>query len=149
MAVVIEQLLEEALQDLVQAETYISTNSIPVVRLRDRDTDRKDQHVIVHAENLERIAPNFNLYQCACKVGALSPVKEDLDGSRLDDVYQASYGVAHDMTPTTLQAAIDAVQASSGITIDGIVIRGSSQFDDENVSVLSADFDLFFTYVKP
>jgi hypothetical protein len=149
MAVVIEQLIEEALQDIVQADIYVSTNSIPTVRYRDRNTDRKDQHVIVHAADLERIAPNANLYTATCRVGALSPVKDDLDGSELDDVYQAVYGTVHDMTTTTLQAAIAAIAAASGITIDGIVIKGGSQFDDDQVSIMSIDFDLFFTYVKP
>ena len=149
MAVVIEQLLEESLQDIVQADTYISTKYIPVVRFRDRESDREDQHVITHVSDLIRIAPNANLYQAECRIGALSPAKEDVDGSKLDDVYQASYGAIHDMTVTSLQAALNAITVASGITIDGIVIKGSSQFDDDSVSIMSADFDLFFTYIKP
>ena len=145
----IEELIEEAMKDIMEARTYISTNSIKVVRFRDRLTKKGGKWLTVHAAPNERLSPNHPLYRVPLSLMADTKSQEDLRSNDLDAIIAECNDEIHQtLTPATLQAAIDAIQPSSGITINGIVQTQGSDTDDE-YQIITANADIFLTYIKP
>ena len=144
----VEQLIEEAMQDILEARTYISTNSIPVILYRDRLTE-KDQsnYCVVHANPLERLQPNYNHYWCELHVSTVVNNHEDNQGANLNALYQDVLEEIQTVTTTTtLQNAINAIDAASGITIDGFVYPEVEETDTEEISFYSVPLRIALTY---
>jgi len=144
----VEELIEQAMQDIMQARTYITTNSIPVVRYRDRNTERGDAWVVCHATPNERLSPNHDLYRLLFEYMAVSKSQEDLKAVQLDDlIEECNDEIQQTLSTTTLQTAIDAITATSGITIDGLVPAVGVEQDGDYQAV-AANVEIFFTYNK-
>jgi hypothetical protein len=145
----IEEFIEEAVQDIMQARTYISTNSVKVVRFRDRLTAKGDHWLTVHAEPNDRQSNNHDLYRVPLSLMADSKSQEDLRSNSLDAIIaECNDEIQQTLTPATLQAAINAIQASSGITINGINQTQGSDSDGD-YQIITATADIFLTYIKP
>jgi hypothetical protein len=118
----LQEYIEEALQDILQARTYITTNSITVARHVEREsTDKGNQFVSIQADGEERLSNNHDLYFVECGIEAVTKIQEDAVGSDLDALWaDVSDAITQDLTAATLQTAIDAINAASGITIAGL-----------------------------
>lgn len=144
----IEETIEKAVQGIMQARTYFTTNSVPVVRFRDRLTAKGDHYCTVHAMPFKRLAPKRNLYRLTLELLADSKSQADPKSVQVDAIHaQNSDEINNIMSTTTLQAAIDAVDAVSGITIDGFVQDQGSDADGEYQIIRSAVV-ISLTYVK-
>lgn len=113
--------IEKALQDILEARTYVTTNSISIARRTDREDSKGDQFVELMAESEERLSNNHDLYMMDVSIQVATKIQEDLTGADIDaleaDIRDA---IQNDLTTATLQAAIDAIDVSSGITVAGI-----------------------------
>lgn len=117
----IQEYIEEALQDIMQARTYISTNSITVVRHVERETANGSQFVSIMADAEERLSNNHDLYFIEVGIQAVTHIQEDARGVDLDALWaDVSDAMTQDLTAATLQTAINAIDGSSGITIAGL-----------------------------
>ena len=117
----LQEYIEEAMQDILQARTYISTNSIVVARRTERELTKGQQFVEVTADGADRQSNNHDKYMIELAVQAVTKVQEDINGVDLDALWSdVSTEMTQTLTTTTLQAAINAINASSNITIDGI-----------------------------
>jgi RNAse (barnase) inhibitor barstar len=118
----IQEYIEEALQDIIEARTYISGNSISVRRRKQGQTLKGGQYVLVFADLEERPSINHSFYFATIEVSAITKIQEDLEGNNLDALWaDVSDAITQDLTIVTLQAAIDAIDATSGIRIDGFI----------------------------
>lgn len=118
----LQEYIEEALQDLLEARTYISTNSITVARRTDREaTDKGDVFVDILADGEERLSNNHDKYFMEVGISAVAKIQEDLTGNDLDALWaELSEYVTQVLTTTILQTQIDTIDALSGINIDGL-----------------------------
>jgi len=144
----IEETIEKAVQDLMQARTYISTNSIPVVRFRDRLTAKGDYYCTVHARPFKRLSPNHDLYRLTLELLADSKVQADPKAVEIDAIHAENSDQINVMTKTDLQTAINAVDATSGMTIDGLV-QDQGDDTDGDIQLIRSAVVVSLTYVKP
>ena len=146
----IQEYLELATQDLLEARTYITTNSIPVVRYKDFNTDREELTAVVSCNSINRVAPNAPMWECALEVRGVSRKQQDIVGAEsdelTDDLQDEMYQT---LTTSTLQAAVDAVQASSGVTIDGLVNLSTEDEETDEFNVITLTTNVYLTFVKP
>ena len=146
----IQEYLELAMQDILEARTFITTNSVPVVRYKDFNTDREELTAVVSCNSINRIAPNFDKYECQLEVRGVSRKQKDLIGSSSDDLTEDLQDeVYQTLSVTTLQAAINAVQASSGVTIDGLVNASTEDEETDEFNVITLTTNVYLTFVKP
>lgn len=146
----IQEYLEEAVQDIFEARTYISTNSIPVVRFRDFTTDREGLNVVIHCPDVNRLQPNYNFFECTLNSSAVVHREADPTGADVDALVDDMQDeIFQTLSTVTLQAAIDAIDATSGITVDGIVNIDSSESGDDDFNVTVGTTNIYLTYVKP
>jgi hypothetical protein len=146
----IQEYIEEALQDIIEARTYISTNSIAVRRIREGQDLKGDQYVMIEAEPEERLSQNHDFYNVDCAVMAVSKIQQDLDGSLLDALWSdVSDEMTQTLTPATLQAAINAIDATSGITIDGILNMPGESRPIEQYYNQEQHTQIALRYIKP
>jgi len=118
----IQEYIEEALRDIFEARTYISINSINVKRTKDGTALNGNQYVLIEVDPEERASQNHDFYSVECMVMAVSKIQQDLNSAALDALWaDVSDGMTQDLTFATLQTAINAINAASGITIDGII----------------------------
>lgn len=147
----IEEYIEEALVDVMQARSYISTNSVPVKRYKDHEDFRGNEALVIKSNPSSRIAPNADFFEVQVDMMAISRRQEDMKGKRIDDIFaeiKDEIEVKQSNTPSVLQAAINAAYPSSGITIDGIVpIEGNEV--GEVIFVQAASMNVYLTYVTP
>ena len=142
----IEETIELAMQDIMQARTYISTNSIPVVRYRDRLTSKGDEWVDCHAMPIDRQSPNHNKYRLTFELSAISKSQSDLRSNELDELIdECNEEIQQDLTPAALQAAINTVDANSDITVDGLIPTEGTEVDGEYQQFITS-IDIFLTY---
>ena len=146
----IQEYLELAMQDILEARTFITTNSVPVVRYKDFNTAREELTAVVSCNSINRIAPNYDKYECQLEVRGVSRKQKDLIGSSSDDLTEDLQDeVYQTLSVTTLQAAINAVQASSGVTIDGLVNTSTEDEETEEFNVITLTTNVYLTFVKP
>jgi hypothetical protein len=142
----IEEIIEEAVKDIMEARSYITTNSIPVVRYRDRLTTKGDDWVSVRAEPNERLSNNHDLYRVPLTLIAVSKSQEDLRSNSIDAIIaECNDEIQQDLTIVTLQAAIDAYDANSGVTVQGLVPTQGADTDGD-YQTITANVDIFLTY---
>ena len=145
----IQEYIEQAMQDIMQARSYITTNSVPVVRYRDRFTVKGDAWVSCHASPVDRLSPTHDLYRAPFELMTVSKSQADLKGASFDDILaDCEDEVNQDLTKATLQAAIDAINPSTGITIDGIVPVEGAEVDGD-YQIQTTAVDIFLTYQPP
>jgi len=145
----IEETIEKAMVSILEARTYFSANSVPVVRFRDRLTTKGNRFCTVHANPFERLSPTHDFYEVQLDLLSDSKSQEDVKANQLDDIYeQCADELDQTLTTTTLQAAIDAVDVSSGITIDGLV-PGAGDDTDGDYQIVRAGTLISLTYIKP
>lgn len=144
----IQEYLEEAIQDILEARTYVSTNSIPVVRYKDFSTDREGFNIVVGVNDINRVAPNADYYECMLEARAVSYKQKDIiatdSNALVADLQDAMY---QDLTTATLQSAIDTIDASSGITVDGIVNTDTTDEESEDFNVINVTTNIYLTFV--
>lgn len=144
-----EEYIEEAIQDIMQARTYVSTNSVPVVRFRDRLTSKGDHFITVHASPVNRLSNNHNLYSTRLRLIADTKSQEDLKSKVLDElIEQCNDEIQETLSEATLQSAINNISATTGITINGVVQAEGSDTDGD-YQMITAEVDIFLTYIKP
>ena len=145
----VEELIEEAMVDIMQARTYVTTNSIPVVRYRDANTGKGDAWIACHALPNGRLSPTHNFWRVPLELMAATKSAEDLKAVVLDDlIEQCNDEIQETLTVSTLQAAINTIEASSGVTINGIVPTEGDDTDGDYQGI-TANADISLTYIKP
>lgn len=143
----ITEYIEEALQDVIQARTYISTNSIAVTRRTDRNTTRGSVFVEIVADAEDRLSINHDLYTMEVSLQAVTKLQEDLQGINFDAIDADLKDFAtQDLTISVLNAAITAINASSGITVNGIVNMQGSVETLEQYEFREQRISISFTY---
>ena len=117
----LQEYIEEALQDILEARTYITTNSIAVARSVDREKIKGDQFIDIKADGEERLSNNHDFYFVEVAIKAVTKMQEDTVGNDIDALWaDLSDAITQDLNATTLQTAINAINATSGITIAGM-----------------------------
>lgn len=142
----IQEYLEETVQDLLEARTYISTNTIPVVRYSDFNTDREGLCVVVRVSSVNRVAPNYDKYECVLEVSPVTLIESDIErvnhDALFDDVQDFAY---QDMTVLALQTGADAISLNY-MTIDGVVNTDTDELDNEDFYINRTNTNVYITY---
>jgi hypothetical protein len=143
----IKEYVEMAVEDLVEARSYVSTNSIPVARASDRDVVRGNMHVNIDSNALTRLSNNHDRYSLIISIQAVSKMEHDLDGDKLDDLSaDISDFIYEDMTISALQTAINSVSITSGIAIQGIDFPSTENQIQETFSYQEYSAIIYLTY---
>lgn len=150
----IEEYLEDAAKDLMEARSGVIALSYGVFKYKDYEQFRGDQSFLVKAAPHRRIAPNFHSYEVRLSAMVMSKRDEDQKGKDLDagvgecndfieqELGQLNGGIA------TLQAAVDAAHPSSGITIEGI-LQQEGETQGEIIFGQGASALIYLKYIKP
>lgn len=125
-----ERTLEDTLEAAVEALTYITANSIPVINWGDVTADRVLPCVSVRVQPRERIAPNADYYRMVCEVVAYRHMGDDpnqvTSGKSLDSIFAEISTWAYGLTAAGL--SVDGIVGITGIEemADGIHSKGVS-----------------------
>lgn len=95
------------------------------------------KYVVVHA-SAEKIDPNFNKWKAALVIAAVVHIPDDVSGAIVKAFYAECLDFLHRLDKSALGT-------SSGLTIDGIVMKSRSESTDEQFRLLSANADIFIT----
>ena len=143
----IEEYIEKAMVDIMEARTFISTNSIPVMRFRNRVKARGDKFITIHALPNERMSNNHDKYKVILELLADTKVHADIAADDLDDIYnECSDELQQELTEAKLQAAIDAISPASGVTICGFVPLPGDDADSD-YQIIRARTEIYLEYV--
>ncbi len=125
----INELIEESIQDLLQARAYIIAQSIAVARHADRLTDKGSVFVQIESDVPERLSNNHNLYTVQLNLQTVGKIQDDMVATGTDALAADVAEFAnYDLTVAGLNAAITAIDAASGIAIAGYdYMPGDSQ----------------------
>lgn len=148
----VEEILEKAVVAVFAARSDVIAAAIPVVRFRDRLTDRGiTGHIMVRCEPAQRLADNYNYYFARLTVSADAPAENDPQAKKYDAAVDIVTDQMHQtFTAANLQTAVNAVQASSGITVNGLSQLDAADVADGSPIMLHAqNFQIALTYVKP
>jgi hypothetical protein len=139
----VERQISDAMVSRISSRTYITMNSIPVRRWKDRATKDGNISAIVHAEPIARLQPNANHYTCILQLAALNNQEADVEGDSLDSLYADLLDeLMNDLTAANLTTAI----GDAKLTIDGIV-HGQGEYDGGDAyKIQGCQANLFLTY---
>lgn len=131
-----ERTLEDTLEGLIEALSYISVNSVPVLNWGDVTNDRALPCVSVRVLPRERIAPNDTKYRLRVEVVAYRHMGDDpnqtTSGKALDDIFEAISTWAHALT-------------AAGLSVDGIVnVEGIEEIND-SIHSKGVSFEVYET----
>jgi hypothetical protein len=129
MSINIKNLVETAWITTLEANTYISTNSIPVRKFFDNSENATPPLVMVHVEPAQNTFDDRGpLYNCKINIAALTYQSDDEDQTDLDTLYNEILDVVHNTSLTTLA------------TNDGGVLTWHGVDEDEpNIEELDGD----------
>ena len=138
----IEEQIETRLIALLNAEAFISTDSIPVRAWQDLDTEIGKQQVIVHANKVlpTILDENGETGEWSVRVDLLSYVhnaESEIPESQTDSLYQFLLGFAGEVTKAQIQSGL------SGLTINGKNTLESGEDLDERFFQKMASIQLF------
>ena len=142
----IEETIELAMKAIVTARAGVT---VPVVRYRDRLTVKGDSWIDCHAMPIERQSPNHDLYRLTFELASVSKSQEDLRSNAIDAlIAECNEEIQQDLTVAALQSAINTVDASSAITVNGLVPGEGSEVDGDYQQFITS-IDMFLTYITP
>jgi len=142
----IEETIELAMKAIVTARAGVT---VPVVRYRDRLTVKGNNWIDCHAMPIDRQSPNHNLYRLTFELAAVSKSQEDLRSNAIDALIgECNEEIQQDLTVAALQSAINTVDSSSGITVNGLVPMEGSEVDGDYQQFITS-IDIFLTYITP
>jgi len=94
-----ERTLEDTLEAKLEALTYITANSVPVLNWGDVTSDTAYPCVSVRVQPRERLAPNADYYRLTCEVVAYRYMQDDKNqvtsGKALDEIFAEISNWAH------------------------------------------------------
>jgi len=128
MALEIENKIETAWVALLEANTYIATNSIPVRRFRDCTNDKTDEMVVVRVHPVRNEFATGNLWGSEVEIMAVTFMANDRGQISLERIYSECIGVAKNST-------IQQLTIAGSITFNGktILENGAQLFDEEGI----------------
>ncbi len=137
MSIIVEKKIETAWKAAMSADTYITTNAIPVYGYRDVSHVRPQKCVVVKVGQCENIAspgavPSSGLYSATVEILAVSFTPDDKTRATLEAIYQAICGVA-----TTQTIANMTSYAVSGCKFISWSMEKGNETVEEDVQVLS------------
>lgn len=136
MALNIEKKIETAWKTTIAADTYITTNNIPVYGWRDVSHVAPQKCVVVKAgacENENNVSgtPGI-LFKCEVEIFAVSYTPDDKSRAALEAIYQAILGVTNTVTKATLNT-----NSTGGIAFCGFSQGAGTEADEERVQMIS------------
>lgn len=146
----VEELIKNAMKDIMDARAEIVSNNIPVRTHFDVEEFKGNIVIVVQALPKRRLQPNSDFYEVELRLNSISRIQRDQKGYDQDLMYaECSDEIQEDLTKVTLQAAIDAIDAASGITIDGHVPQEGGFSNEEEDSIQYESTLIFLTYNAP
>ncbi len=126
-AVNIEQQLEDGIITLLNADSYITTNSLQVVGWFDTSTEVTGRQIVVHANSAtpSLVDENGEAQEYEVKIDLLQYVGNRFDetpGTETDTIYQFLVGFVEQTTKAQIEAQL------SGLTVNG---KHTSPFEEE------------------
>ena len=130
MALNIRKKAQDVWKAILEANTYISAGSIPVVEFWDNTQSRAKQQVLIHADqeqNLNLAALSRGpLWQLDINMSAITYISEDKDRALLNALYQEILEEARDTTIAELNTG-----AAGAITFVGVTMVGLGEQEVE------------------
>ena len=128
----IEEMLEDAYIALLEANTYITANSIPVRRWRDADNDKVYPVIVVHADNVST-NPIFNNTFLATpalvSVSCMTAKRVDTDGADVNTLRNEIRGT---LSSATIVDELNAESPQLLVYDNGVFWGSASQDGDTN-----------------
>ena len=150
MSMKVKDLIEEAMQDILEARADVIAGGWDVYIARKNDAKRGDNFILVSCTGGNRIMPNYDRYKHQLSVVAISKTEQDIAGKSNLEMYEVIEElIQQDLTFATLQTAITAITASSGIVIDGLVPMDESEDRDDSIHGDRVMTEIFVTYTTP
>jgi len=126
MAIDIETKIETAWITLLQANTYIITNAIPVRSFRDNSNNMTGYIIEVHANLVRQEFPKSTLWESVVDIMGVTYQADDKNQGIVEALYQECLDVMKNSTMSELTTAGD-------ITFNGItMLDPGDQLFDEN-----------------
>lgn len=126
----ITKALMNILEELVTANTYISTHSIPVVQWTEAGTDIGQRFALVQASQTQRLFANSNCYSVDAVVHAMTYMGDDQSRTSNNALFEELSALMIGLTPATCNATT--AHSGSGLTIDGIINHIQSDSIEDN-----------------
>jgi len=138
MAIDIEDKIESAWIAIIEANTYISDNSIPVRRYHDNTEDiNSDIAVIVNVNPVTQQFPSSTLWESSVELMAVTYLIDDKDQGKLKLLYKQVLEIATNTTMSELTVAGD------------ITFNGTTQLDpNEKMYDEEGRFQTIITNIK-
>lgn len=146
----VEETIKKAMKAIMVARPVVISTPIPVRTHFDHEGFDGDYVIVVEAQPKKRIEPNYDFYRVELRCNAVSLLNNDTVGKWQDLLYaECSDEIQEDLTKATLQAAINVVDAASGITVDGLVPTDGGFLNEEEYSLQFESTLVSFTYTNP
>lgn len=134
----IEEMLEDAYIAILEANTYVVANSIPVRRWRDADNDKVYPVIVVHADNVSTDPAFGNIFLATpalVTVSAMTLKRVDTDSADINTLRNEIRGTLSSST------IVDDLNAEvSGLNIyDNGVFWGSASSDEDTNTIRRRD----------
>ena len=141
-AVNIEQQIEEAIQTLLQADTYISTNSLDVRLWFDITEEVEGRQIVVHANAAipSLTDENGEAQEYEVQIDLLQYIhntQDETPGSETDTIYQILVGFTEQTTKAQIQAEL------TGLTVNGKHTAPYGEEYDERFYTKVASFTIY------
>jgi hypothetical protein len=131
-----ERTLEDTLETALEALTYITANSVPVLNWGDVTSDTAYPCVSVRVQARERVAPNADYYRLVVEVVAYRYMQDDKNqvtsGKALDEIFAEISTWAHGLT-------------AAGLSVDGIVGVAGIEDISDGIHSKGVSFEVFET----
>lgn len=147
-AVNIEQQIEEAIQTLLEADTYISTNSIDVRLWFDTTEDLVGRQVIVHANSAIPSLTDENgeaqEYEVQCDIlSYIHNTEDETPGAETNTLYQTLVGFVEQTTKAGIEAEL------TRLTVNGKHTSPYAEEYDERFYTKVASFTIYVSAEAP
>ena len=126
-AVNIEQQIENRIVALLEADTYITDNSLQVVNWFEVSTEVTGRQIVCHANSAtpSLVDENGEAQEYEVKIDLLQYIhntEDETPGTETDTIYQILVGFVEQTTKATIQAGL------TGLTVNG---KHTSPFEEE------------------
>jgi len=139
-----ETRIESTLITLIDALSYVSTNSIPVRSSDSQDEVKAQSFINVCCQKADRIAPNYDYYRSDVEITTISHIPNDEAQTVAENLYDAVNDWAQNLTAADINTPL----ADAEITVDGLVPGQNESELEENWRFKTVRFECFYTFTQ-
>ena len=112
------KLLMNVLEELVTENTYVSTNSLPVLQWDEAGTDIGERYVLVQCADSQRLFATSDCFRLTASLHAMTYMGDDQSRASNNALYEEMVQLMHDLT---IAACNGTTAIGQNFVVDGII----------------------------